>query len=92
MSTSYQIPLAGVPETFTITLAGRELRLRLTAAVTPGDGATVWLLDIADVADDAALVAAVPLVEGCDLLDPYPHLDLGGQLWWRDATLVFVAS
>ncbi|MCY1536175.1 hypothetical protein D9M68_716190 [compost metagenome] len=39
-----------------------------------------WTLDIAD-ANGNAIVNGIPLVTGCNLLEPYAHLGFAGVLW-----------
>lgn len=39
-----------------------------------------WVLDIADSANNP-LVQGIPLVTGCDLLQQFGHLGIGGALW-----------
>ena len=66
----YVIPLTPEPQRFSIVLAGRELLLAVRWMDAPEGG---WLLDM-------ALVSGIPLVAGCDLLEPYAYLGLGGAL------------
>jgi hypothetical protein len=74
MATVYEIPLSPANQTFSVTLGNVEYRL----AVTYRDAAEAgWLLDIAD-AENALIVAGIPLVTGADLLSPYGHLSIGG--------------
>lgn len=79
----YEIPLTPEPQSFGISLAGRELRLafRWAESFCP-DAPGGWLMDICDAPDDLVpLVCGIPLVAGCDLLRPYEHLALGGSLF-----------
>lgn len=78
----YEIPLTPEPQSFGISLAGRELRLAVRWVETLcADAPGGWLLDIFDAPDDLApLVCGIPLVAGCDLLRPYAYLELGGSL------------
>lgn len=79
----YEIPLTSEPQSFGISLSGRELRLafRWAESACP-DAPGGWLLDIYDAPDDLApLVLGIPLVAGCDLLRPYAYLGLGGGLY-----------
>lgn len=71
------IPLTPEPQSFGITLAGRELRLTVRWHEAPDGG---WLLDIAEPESRAPILGGVPLVAGCDLLAPYAYLNLGGEL------------
>ncbi|SEI99058.1 hypothetical protein SAMN04244579_02723 [Azotobacter beijerinckii] len=74
---NYEIPLTPEGQRFSITLGGTEYQLRVQwrNAVDAG-----WTLDIAD-AGGNAIVSGIPLVTGCNLLDPYPHLGFSGVLW-----------
>lgn len=79
----YEIPLTSEPQSFGISLSGRELRLafRWAESACP-DAPGGWLLDIYDAPDDLApLVLGIPLVAGCDLLRPYGYLGLSGGLY-----------
>ena len=79
----YEIPLTPEPQAFSITLAGRELRLvfRWAESLEP-DVPGGWLLDILDAPDDTApLVCGIPLTAGCDLLAPYGYLEFSGALY-----------
>ena len=64
----YVIPLTPEPQRFSIVLAGRELLL-----------AVRWMDVLADAAG-VPLVSGIPLGAGCDLLEPYVYLGLGGAL------------
>lgn len=76
------IPLTPEPQSFGITLAGRELRLtvRWFEAPRPDDARIGWMLDIAEPEGAAPIVSGIPLVGGYDLLAPYGYLELGGAL------------
>lgn len=78
----YEIPLTPEPQSFGISLAGRELHMAFRWAETLcADAPGGWVLDICDAPDDLTpLVCGIPLVAGCDLLRPYAHLALGGSL------------
>ena len=79
----YEIPLTPEPQSFGISLSGRELRLafRWAESACP-DAPGGWLLDIYDAPDDLApLVLGIPLIAGCDLLRPYGYLGLSGSLY-----------
>lgn len=75
----FSIPLTGIPETFSIAIAGKTYRLTLTYRDTDEGG---WVLDIANDTDDpgAAILQGVPLVTGADLLAQYPDLAFGFAL------------
>lgn len=78
MMTYYIIPLTPEPQSFGITLAGRELRLTVRwLNVTEGG----WVLDISEPENAVLVVCGIPLVAGDDLLGPYAYLELGGGLW-----------
>jgi hypothetical protein len=74
----YTIPLAPEPQSFGITLAGKEYRLRVRWFETEAGG---WHLDILSQDGASAILAGVPLVTGCDLLEQHAYLGLGGELW-----------
>lgn len=78
MAAYYTISLTPEPQSFGIALAGREYRLRVRWFDAPEGG---WHLDILTPDGAGAILAGVPLVTGCDLLEQHGHLDLGGGLW-----------
>lgn len=73
----YEIPLSGVPETFSIALGPQSYRLRIGFANVDGGG---WFFDLSDTAGNPIL-CGIPLVTGCDLLGPYRYLGIPGRLW-----------
>jgi hypothetical protein len=77
VSTTYKVPLSGVPETFGITLAGvaYQLTVQWRDAVEGG-----WFLDIAD-KNSNPILRGIPLITGADLLGQYGYLGLGGSLF-----------
>lgn len=64
------------PQTFTIQLAGTDYTLTATWNVP----SSVWLVSIAN-ANGQALVSSIPLVTGCDLLEQFEYVGIGGQLF-----------
>ena len=76
MSTAYEIPITpGVPQTFTISLAGVFYNLTVRWSTSMA----AWFLDLAD-ASNNFLLNGVPLVTGADLLAQYEYLGIGGML------------
>ena len=73
----YIIPLTGEPETFAITLAGREYQLTVRWNDADQGG---WMLDLAEPDGGADVLLGIPLVTGTDLLGQFAHLGIGGQL------------
>lgn len=74
----YTIPLSPLPQAFNIALAGHEYRLTVRwAAVNEGG----WYLDISKPDNAGPIVCGIPLITGCDLLEPYHYLNFGGELW-----------
>ena len=71
----FQVPFSGVPETFTISLAGTSY----TFTVHWNAPGNYWVLDIGD-ATGALVNGGIPLVTGADLLEQYAYLGIGGQL------------
>ena len=74
----YNIPLTPEPQSFGITLAGTEYRLTIRWFDAPEGG---WTLDIQKPDNAEPIILSIPLVAGCDLLEQYDYLDLGGELW-----------
>jgi hypothetical protein len=75
MATPFLIPLQPTNQTFQITLAG----VVYTLTVRWNDMNEAWTLDLAD-QNQNPIVSGIPLVTGVDLLAPYGHLNIGGQL------------
>lgn len=78
MEAFYTIPLKPEPQSFGITLAGKEYRLTVRWFDAPEAG---WTLDIEEPDKAAPIVMGIPLVAGCDLLEQYEYLQFGGELW-----------
>lgn len=74
----YAIPLKAEPQSFGITLAGKEYRLTVRWFDAPEAG---WTLDIEEPDKAAPIIMGIPLVTGCDLLEQHSHLEFGGELW-----------
>lgn len=74
----YTIPLTAEPQSFGITLAGKEYRLTVRWLDAPEAG---WTLDIEEPENAAPIAMGIPLVAGCDLLEQYSYLEIGGELW-----------
>lgn len=64
-----------MPQKLSVSLAGVQYNLTLRWNAPGG----FWGLDIATV-DDVAIVTAIPLITGTDLLDGYEYLGIGGSL------------
>ncbi len=74
-ATPYSLPLKPTNQTLSVMMGGvqRQVTMRwnqMNAA---------WTCDIAN-ASGGAVISGLPVVTGCDLLAPYAHLNLGGQL------------
>ena len=78
MIKNYTIPLTPEPQSFGITLAGKEYNLTVRWFEAPEGG---WHLDIQEPDKAAPILMGIPLVTGCNLLEPYAYLDFGGALW-----------
>ena len=74
----HTIPLSPVPQSFSITLAGREYRLTVRWAETVEGG---WIIDIQTPENAVPLIMGLPLVTGCNLLAPFAYMGFGGELW-----------
>lgn len=74
---TFLVPLSNSPQDFLITLAGRELRL-INKWNNSDEGG--WVLDIFDGETNEPIVANIPMVTGCDLLEQYEYLGLNGRL------------
>jgi hypothetical protein len=81
MTTFNLIPLTGIPEVFTVTLAGNTYTFQVVWRDAPWAG---WMLDIADV-NGYAIISGIPLVTGADLLAQYAYQDFGGGLMLYNA-------
>ena len=74
----FKIPLSNVPQTFQISLAGKDYNMtcRWNSATEGG-----WVLDFSDAETAEPIVANIPLVTGVDLLDGLGYLGFGGRLY-----------
>lgn len=67
--TFYEIPLTREPQTFNITLNEKEYTITNKWNEFSG-----WIIDI------EGYLHGIPLVTGCDLLEPFQDLAFGGSL------------
>lgn len=72
----FEIPLSAAPQSFLVTLAGTEYRMRLVYRNAAEAG---WTLDLST-NTGIPLVAGIPLVTGCNLLQQYKYLGIAGEL------------
>lgn len=72
----FEIPLTADAQTFTITLGAVEYQLTVVWRDAVDGG---WFLNIAD-AQGVSIIAGIPLVTGCNLLEQYDYLSFGGEL------------
>lgn len=77
MAEIFTMPLTNVPQTFTTTLADREVDItcRWNAEIEGG-----WYINIDDTATGAPLIHNLPLVTGSDLLSQYEYIGINGGL------------
>lgn len=76
----YEIPLRpGTPQSMAIPLAGVTYTLQTKFLDAPDGG---WVIDIDDV-NGNALAHGLPLITGADLIEQYPDIGFGFQLWVR---------
>lgn len=73
----FLVPLSNIPQEFNINLNGRELIILCKWNDMPEGG---WIVDISDFITNQSIIAGIPLVTGCDLLEQYEYLELGGSL------------
>lgn len=85
---TYEVPLKGQSQTFTIALAGVTYQMTLMWRASeptrfpPSSQANTagqWVLDMADALGNP-LVSGIPLVTGVDLLAPYAYMGFTGSL------------
>lgn len=67
---SFEIPLTNTPQTFNITLNNVEY-----AMTNKWNELSGWVIDI------DGYLHGIPLVAGCDLLEPFQYLNFGGSLF-----------
>lgn len=81
---SFEVPLSGIPETFSLALNGTTYQLTVQWRA---NGLGGWILDIADVSGNA-IISGIPLVTGTDLLAQHKHLSIAGgsALYVTDTT------
>src|SRR5579872_6068692 len=74
-SNAYVVPMISANQEFDISLAGISYHLK----VKWNKFSNAWVLDIQDIQGNNILTG-VPMVTGCDLLEQYGYLDLGGAM------------
>lgn len=72
----FLIPLTNIPQEFSISLDGREVTIYQRWNEWSG-----WVIDLSDTSTNASIIAGLPLVTGCDLLEPFPELGFIGSLF-----------
>lgn len=84
MTRIYEIPLTPEPQRFGIVLQRKEYILTVKYNTAPEGG---WCLDVErpEGPDRSGypreLIMGLPLVTGCDLLEPFSYLEFGGELY-----------
>lgn len=78
MSNTYKLPLENTPQSFQISMAGKDYLL--TCRWNDADDAG-WQVDIADAQTEVAIVTNIPLVTGVDLLSGLGYLGINGRLY-----------
>jgi hypothetical protein len=78
MSTLYEIPLSNTPQSFQMSLAGKNYLItsKWNDAFEAG-----WTLDFADADTNTSIVSNVPLITGIDILSGLEYLNFGGALY-----------
>lgn len=74
-SNAYLIPLIAANQEFNISLAGVSYHLK----VKWNKFSNAWVLDIQD-SQQNNILTGVPMVTGCDLLEQYGYLEIGGAM------------
>ncbi len=74
--TTFIVPVVNIPQTFEIDLAGTTYNL--TCKWNPSDDAG-WVLDFAT-QDNVSIIANLPLITGCNILEGLQYLGIGGTL------------
>ena len=72
----FLIPLTNIPQEFSISLDNREVTIHQRWNEWSG-----WLINISDTATNTSIISGIPLVTGCDLLEPFPELGFLGSLF-----------
>lgn len=74
-STPYIVPLVPANQEFDISLAGVSYHLK----VKWNSFSNAWVLDIQD-SQKENILTGIPMITGCDLLEQYAYLDIGGAM------------
>lgn len=74
-SSAYVVPATNQNQEFNISLAGITYHLK----VRWNSASRCWVLDIED-SQRNPIVGGIPMVTGCDLLEQYGYLQIGGAL------------
>lgn len=80
-STAYLIPLISQNQNFAISLGGAQYNFRIYWS----QAQNCWVLDIQDT-NQNNLLTGIPLVTGCDLLEQYAYVGIGGALVVQSTT------
>lgn len=74
-SNAYVVPLIAANQQFFISLAGVTYHLK----VKWNKFSNAWVLDIQD-SQQNNILTGIPMVTGCDLLEQYQYLNIGGAM------------
>ena len=72
----YKIPLSNTPQRFELSLAGNTYIM----VVRWFSGLSLWVFSLLEAETEAILINDRPIVTGCDLLEQWAYLKLGGAL------------
>lgn len=73
--TAYRLPLENRPQRFDIAIGGIEYTMRCRWNESIG-----WVLDIDDAVTSTNLIACLPLVTGCNLLEQFDYLGFAFEM------------
>lgn len=76
--TTFVLPLQNIPQTFLISLAGKNY---LTTCRWNDAADAGWVLDFVDSDSNLPIVSNIPLITGADLLSGLEYLGFQGQLF-----------
>ena len=75
--TPWLVPLQPTNQTLSVVLNGVAYTLRVLWNTVAG----YWVMDMYDSTGINPVLLGVPLVTGCDLLQQFDYLGIGGELW-----------
>jgi len=75
--TTFILPLTNIPQTFQISLAGKEYVMTSRWNDAPDAG---WVIDLSDSNTGLSIASNIPMITGADMLSGLEYLEFNGSM------------